>query len=250
MGGMQTFATAVEALQTGYKKMNPFCIPFAISNMGERRLLDFLTNVQTQTCKHKRAWSTGAAAAVAASASSAAAAAAAAGCSCPPVRLLWCRALPVKPTPPHPSRWRHACPSDRTATSNRRDATCLFFRVPFCCRRRHAGDGHWIHGTQLPHLHRLRHRQLLHPQVGPRSRLPAFFRAGRRRLHPAGTCTLLRSARWREGDDPRQQQRRCQWQGDERCMGLLLLLLSPTRQARLVPPCAAPPTTSGAATLT
>ncbi|PSC74659.1 3-oxoacyl-[acyl-carrier] synthase chloroplastic isoform B [Micractinium conductrix] len=34
MGGMQTFATAVEALQTGYKKMNPFCIPFAISNMG------------------------------------------------------------------------------------------------------------------------------------------------------------------------------------------------------------------------
>ena len=35
MGGMQTFATAVEMLQTSYKKMNPFCIPFAISNMGE-----------------------------------------------------------------------------------------------------------------------------------------------------------------------------------------------------------------------
>lgn len=34
MGGMQTFATAVEALQTSYKKMNPFCIPFAIQNMG------------------------------------------------------------------------------------------------------------------------------------------------------------------------------------------------------------------------
>ena len=35
MGGMNTFATAVEALETsGYRKMNPFCIPFAISNMG------------------------------------------------------------------------------------------------------------------------------------------------------------------------------------------------------------------------
>lgn len=37
MGGMHTFATAVEALCTSYKKMNPFCIPFAISNMGEAR---------------------------------------------------------------------------------------------------------------------------------------------------------------------------------------------------------------------
>ncbi len=36
MGGMHTFATAVEALCTSYKKMNPFCIPFAISNMGEQ----------------------------------------------------------------------------------------------------------------------------------------------------------------------------------------------------------------------
>ena len=35
MGGMHTFATAVEMLQTSYRKMNPFCIPFAISNMGE-----------------------------------------------------------------------------------------------------------------------------------------------------------------------------------------------------------------------
>jgi len=35
MGGMNTFATAVEALNaSGYRKMNPFCIPFAISNMG------------------------------------------------------------------------------------------------------------------------------------------------------------------------------------------------------------------------
>lgn len=35
MGGLQTFSTAVEALTTsGHRKMNPFCIPFAISNMG------------------------------------------------------------------------------------------------------------------------------------------------------------------------------------------------------------------------
>ncbi|KAI3425760.1 hypothetical protein D9Q98_007735 [Chlorella vulgaris] len=34
MGGMQTFANAVESLQTSFKKMNPFCIPFAIQNMG------------------------------------------------------------------------------------------------------------------------------------------------------------------------------------------------------------------------
>ena len=35
MGGMHSFATAVEALETsGHRKMNPFCIPFAITNMG------------------------------------------------------------------------------------------------------------------------------------------------------------------------------------------------------------------------
>jgi len=35
MGGMQTFALATETLVTaGHKKMNPFCIPFAITNMG------------------------------------------------------------------------------------------------------------------------------------------------------------------------------------------------------------------------
>jgi 3-oxoacyl-[acyl-carrier-protein] synthase II len=35
MGGMGTFATAVEALEAGgVRKMNPFCIPMAISNMG------------------------------------------------------------------------------------------------------------------------------------------------------------------------------------------------------------------------
>ena len=35
MGGMHSFAGAVEALETsGHRKMNPFCIPFAITNMG------------------------------------------------------------------------------------------------------------------------------------------------------------------------------------------------------------------------
>jgi 3-oxoacyl-[acyl-carrier-protein] synthase II len=35
MGGMHSFSTATEALVTvGHKKMNPFCIPFAITNMG------------------------------------------------------------------------------------------------------------------------------------------------------------------------------------------------------------------------
>ena len=35
MGGLATFSTAAEALATtGHRKMNPFCIPFAISNMG------------------------------------------------------------------------------------------------------------------------------------------------------------------------------------------------------------------------
>ncbi|PRW57651.1 3-oxoacyl-[acyl-carrier] synthase chloroplastic isoform A [Chlorella sorokiniana] len=34
MGGMDTFSNAVEALCTSFKKMNPFCIPFAIQNMG------------------------------------------------------------------------------------------------------------------------------------------------------------------------------------------------------------------------
>eukprot|EP00963_Diacronema_lutheri_P005371 scaffold416_cov329-Pavlova_lutheri.AAC.39 len=35
MGGMKSFADAVEALaEHGHRKMNPFCIPFAITNMG------------------------------------------------------------------------------------------------------------------------------------------------------------------------------------------------------------------------
>ena len=36
MGGMHSFSTATEALVTrqAHRKMNPFCIPFAITNMG------------------------------------------------------------------------------------------------------------------------------------------------------------------------------------------------------------------------
>ncbi|KAI3430092.1 Beta-ketoacyl-[acyl-carrier-protein] synthase I [Psidium guajava] len=38
MGGMKIFNDAVEALRISYKKMNPFCIPFATTNMGSAML--------------------------------------------------------------------------------------------------------------------------------------------------------------------------------------------------------------------
>ncbi|KAJ0791388.1 putative beta-ketoacyl-[acyl-carrier-protein] synthase II [Helianthus annuus] len=31
---MKIFQDAIEALRVSYKKMNPFCVPFAITNMG------------------------------------------------------------------------------------------------------------------------------------------------------------------------------------------------------------------------
>ncbi|XP_006651481.2 3-oxoacyl-[acyl-carrier-protein] synthase II, chloroplastic-like [Oryza brachyantha] len=34
MGGMKVFSDAIEALRISYKKMNPFCVPFATTNMG------------------------------------------------------------------------------------------------------------------------------------------------------------------------------------------------------------------------
>ncbi|MCL7032435.1 hypothetical protein MKW94_001263, partial [Papaver nudicaule] len=34
MGGMKVFYDAIEALNISYKKMNPFCVPFATTNMG------------------------------------------------------------------------------------------------------------------------------------------------------------------------------------------------------------------------
>ncbi|KAJ1439960.1 Thiolase-like [Sesbania bispinosa] len=34
MGGMQVFYDAIEALRISYRKMNPFCVPFATTNMG------------------------------------------------------------------------------------------------------------------------------------------------------------------------------------------------------------------------
>ncbi|GAQ87715.1 3-ketoacyl-ACP synthase [Klebsormidium nitens] len=38
MGGMQIFTDAIEALNTNFKRMNPFCIPFVCSNMGSAML--------------------------------------------------------------------------------------------------------------------------------------------------------------------------------------------------------------------
>ncbi|KAF5767016.1 putative beta-ketoacyl-[acyl-carrier-protein] synthase II [Helianthus annuus] len=34
LGGMKIFQDAIEALRVSYKKMNPFCVPFATTNMG------------------------------------------------------------------------------------------------------------------------------------------------------------------------------------------------------------------------
>lgn len=38
MGGMKVFYDAIEALRKSYKKMNPFCVPFATTNMGSAML--------------------------------------------------------------------------------------------------------------------------------------------------------------------------------------------------------------------
>ncbi|GBG68636.1 hypothetical protein CBR_g3177 [Chara braunii] len=38
MGGLQVFNDAIEALRISYRKMNPFCIPFATTNMGSALL--------------------------------------------------------------------------------------------------------------------------------------------------------------------------------------------------------------------
>lgn len=38
MGGMKVFSDAIEALRISYKKMNPFCVPFATTNMGSAML--------------------------------------------------------------------------------------------------------------------------------------------------------------------------------------------------------------------
>ncbi|KAG0618438.1 hypothetical protein M758_4G064300 [Ceratodon purpureus] len=38
MGGMQVFHDAIEALSISYRKMNPFCVPFATTNMGSAML--------------------------------------------------------------------------------------------------------------------------------------------------------------------------------------------------------------------
>ncbi|KNA04776.1 hypothetical protein SOVF_196450 [Spinacia oleracea] len=38
MGGMKVFYDAIQALRISYKKMNPFCVPFATTNMGSAML--------------------------------------------------------------------------------------------------------------------------------------------------------------------------------------------------------------------
>ncbi|PKA52308.1 3-oxoacyl-[acyl-carrier-protein] synthase II, chloroplastic [Apostasia shenzhenica] len=38
MGGMKVFNDAIEALRVSYKKMNPFCVPLATTNMGSAML--------------------------------------------------------------------------------------------------------------------------------------------------------------------------------------------------------------------
>ncbi|KAK1309206.1 hypothetical protein QJS10_CPA09g00053 [Acorus calamus] len=38
LGGMKVFSDAIEALRISYRKMNPFCVPFAITNMGSAML--------------------------------------------------------------------------------------------------------------------------------------------------------------------------------------------------------------------
>ncbi|GAV70951.1 ketoacyl-synt domain-containing protein/Ketoacyl-synt_C domain-containing protein [Cephalotus follicularis] len=38
MGGMKLFHDSIEALRISYKKMNPFCVPFATTNMGSAML--------------------------------------------------------------------------------------------------------------------------------------------------------------------------------------------------------------------
>lgn len=38
LGGMQVFYDAIEALRISYRKMNPFCVPFATTNMGSAML--------------------------------------------------------------------------------------------------------------------------------------------------------------------------------------------------------------------
>lgn len=38
LGGMKVFNDAIEALRVSYRKMNPFCVPFATTNMGSAML--------------------------------------------------------------------------------------------------------------------------------------------------------------------------------------------------------------------
>lgn len=42
----QVFNDAIEALRISYKKMNPFCVPFATTNMGSAMLaMDLVSRI-------------------------------------------------------------------------------------------------------------------------------------------------------------------------------------------------------------
>jgi 3-oxoacyl-[acyl-carrier-protein] synthase II len=46
----QVFNDAVEALRVSYRKMNPFCVPFATTNMGSAMLAMDLVSLSISVC--------------------------------------------------------------------------------------------------------------------------------------------------------------------------------------------------------
>jgi hypothetical protein len=50
---MQVFNDAIEALRVSYRKMNPFCVPFATTNMGSAILAMDLVICSLLSCVHK-----------------------------------------------------------------------------------------------------------------------------------------------------------------------------------------------------
>ncbi len=127
MGGMDTFATAVESLCTSFKKMNPFCIPFAIQNMGE--------GVCCGCC------------AVSCCAALCLAVLCMACCQLLACNMA-CHAMPCAALPCLP--YIHGSPGSRLVPRNSASG-CIAFalsRFPNCMWR-HAGHGLGLHGTQL-----------------------------------------------------------------------------------------------------
>jgi hypothetical protein len=50
---MQVFNDAIEALRVSYRKMNPFCVPFATTNMGSAILAMDLVIYNVLSCMLK-----------------------------------------------------------------------------------------------------------------------------------------------------------------------------------------------------